>query len=354
MPKVLTYHDLTHGEHWFRADPYGKRQIDAISDPEGGNTENPPTSIPSPFARIDLVRTAFKNILKDKQLLGNKVDRKLVSECLDIGEVFFNIEYLKDQIQIIAWDQQHDLNRLLASDNVQHRRLGGVLRLYLQQDADTYNFDKIERLFILQYNYKVIGGTSPSTLFFSSPNDLSFVDIPLEKNRLFSGNFAPLYERSAAYQKYLYSLLKFFRATGSEEPNFRACFPEMADYLTVNLEILRAKQPQLYQQINQLTITDFYDHYSELDTGRSGDQVELLGFPLRKKKIDVTSISDSSDFTIRSSKLNGSTPPLVLQNQLNKPYHYVNDAWDSHVAVPYELDEPLEDRKRPGQVIKYP
>ena len=125
MPKVLTYHNLTHGEHWFRADPYGKRQIEAISDPEGGNTENPPTSIPSPFARIDLVRTAFKNILKDKQLLGNKVDRKLVSECLDVGEVFFNIEYLKEQVQIIPWDQQRDLDTLLTSNNPQHRRLGG-------------------------------------------------------------------------------------------------------------------------------------------------------------------------------------------------------------------------------------
>ena len=354
MPKVLTYHNLTHGEHWFKADPYGKRQIDAISDPEGGNTENPPTSIPSPFARIDLVRTAFKNVLKDKQLLGNKVDRKLVAECLDVGEVFFNIEYLKDQVRIIPWDQQRDLNTLLASDNPQHRRLGEVLRLYLQQDAATYNFDKINRLYILQYNYKVIGGTSPSTLFFSSPNDLSFVDIPMEKNRLFSGDYPPLYERSAGFQKYLYSLLKFFRSAGSEEPDFRRCFREMADYLDANLKILRLQDAPLYDEINQLTITDFYDHYAELDTGQSGDLVELLGFPLRKKKIDIGSIAESSDFTIRSTKYQGDTLPLVLQNQLNKPFHYISDTWDSHVAVPYKVDAPLEDRKLPGQVVSYP
>ena len=354
MPKVLTYHNLTHGEHWFKADPYGKRQIDAISDPEGGNTENPPTSIPSPFARIDLVRTAFKNVLRDKQLLGNKVDRKLVAECLDVGEVFFNIEYLKDQVRIIPWDQQHDLNTLLASDNPQHRRLGEVLRLYLQQDAATYNFDKINRLYILQYNYKVIGGTSPATLFFSSPNDLSFVDIPMEKNRLFSGNYFPLYERSSEYQKYLYSLLNFFRSAGSNEPDFRSCFREIADYLDANLEILRIRHSQLYEEINQLTITDFYDHYAELDTGRSGDLVELLGFPLRKKKIDIGSIAQSSDFTIQSTKYPGDTLPLVLQNQLNKPFHYINDTWDSHVAVPYRVEAPLEERKLPGQVISYP
>ena len=354
MPKVLTYHNLTHGEHWFKADPYGKRQIEAISDPEGGNTDNPPTSIPSPFARIDLVRTAFKNVLKDKQLLGNKVDRKLVSECLDVGEVFFNMEYLKDDVRIIPWDQQRDLTALLESDNPQHRRLGEVLQLYLQQDASAYNFHKINRLYILQYNYKVIGSTSPATLFFSSPNDLSFVDIPMEKNRLFSGDYSPLYERTHDYQKYLYALLKFFRSTGSDAPDFRSCFREMADYLDANLEILRMRQPQLYEEINQLTITDFYDHYTELDTGQSGDIVELLGFPLRKKKIDIASIAKSSDFTIRSSKYRGDTLPLVLQNQLNKPFHYVNDTWDSHVAVPYKVDAPLEDRKLPGQVISYP
>ena len=354
MPKVLTYHNLTHGEHWFKADPYGKRQIDAISDPEGGNTENPPTSIPSPFARIDLVRTAFKNVLKGKHLLGNKVDRKLVAECLDVGEVFFNIEYLKEQVRIIPWDQQHDLNTLLASDNPHHRRLGEVLRLYLQQDASTYNFNKIERLYILQYNYKVIGGTSPSTLFFSSPNDLSFVNIPMEKNRLFSGNYTPLYERSSDYQKYLYALLKFFRSADSEEPNFRSCFREMAEYLDANLEILRIQNASLYEEVNQLTITDFYDHYTELDTGQSGDLVELLGFPLRKKKIDIGSIAESSDFTIRTKKYRGNTPPLVLQNQLNKPFHYINDTWDSHVVVPYKVEAPLEERKLPGQVITYP
>ena len=354
MPKVLTYHNLTHGEHWFPADPYGKRQIDAISDPEGGNTDHPPTSIPSPFARIDLVRTAFKNVVKDRQLLGNKVDRKLVAECFDVGEVFFNIEYLQEQTRIITWDRQRDLDALLTSANPQHRRLAEVLRLYLEQDAATYNFDKIDRLHILQYNYKVIGGTSPATLFFSAPNDLSFVDIPMEKNRLFSNDYPPLYARSASYQKYWYALLTFFQSAGSGEPDFRACFPEVAEYLDANLKILSTEQASLYNEIKQLTITDFYDHYAELDTGQSGDLVKLLGFPLRKKKIDISSIATSSDFVIKSTKYTGPTPPLVLQNQLNKPYRYVNDAWDSHVTVPYQVDEPLEERKLPGQVISYP
>lgn len=354
MPKVLTYHNLTHGEDWFKAAPYGKRQIEAISDPEGGETEAPPTSIPSPFARIDLVRTAFKNIIKDKKLRGEKIDRKLVSDCLDVGEIFFNIDYLKDRIRIIPWDQKKDLATLLNSSNQHHRRLGEVLQLYLRQDAHAYNFDKLQRMYIIQYHYKAIGGTSPSTLFFPSANDLSFVDVPLEKNRLFSGEYKPLYERSAAFQKYMYALLKFFRSAGSETPDFRSCFKEVADYLDANLEIIRMQQPQLYEEINQLSITSFYDHYAELDTGAAGDLVELLGFPLRKKKIEISSVTDTSDFVIQSTKYQGEIKPLVLQNQFSKPYTYVNDVWNKNIEVPYKVNESLHERKLPGQVISYP
>ncbi len=357
MPKVLTYHNLTHGEHWFKADPYGKRQIEAISDPEGGETENPPTSIPSPFARIDLVRTAFKNIIKDKQLIGEKIDRKLVSDCLDVAEVFFNIDYLKDKLQIIAWDQKEDLKNLLNSPNQHHRRLGEVLQLYLQQDAHAYNFDKVQRLYIIEYNYKVIGGTSPSTLFFPSANDLSFVDVPLEKNRLFSGEYKPLYERNPDFQLYLYGLLSFFHSAGSIQPDFRFCFKEVADYLDLNLEIIRATQPTLYEQVNQQIKAGevaFKEKYAELDTGAAGDVVELLGFPLRKRKIEIGSVADLSDFVIDAPRYQQGVKPLVLQNQFNKPYVYVNDVWNKNINVPYKVDAPLDERKLPGQVISYP
>jgi len=352
MPKVLTYHNLTNGEHWFKADAYGRRQIDAISDPEGGNTEQPPTSIPSPFAQIDLVRTAFKNIIKDKQLRGTTLYRKLVSDSLDVGELLFNADYIKGQLQLVAWDPDTDLQRLRQSGNEQHRRLGEVLDLYLKQDADTYNFDEIKRLYILYYNYKVVGGTSPTSLFFASSNDLSFVDVPLDKNRLFSGEYPPLYERSEPFQLYLYGLLKFYRS--AEGKDFRAYFKEVADYLEINLEVLRTQNPALYDRINKLTEKSFLDQFAELDTGSAGDTVELLGFPLRKKKVEQGSIGQQSDFVIQSSKYSEAIKPLVLQNQFNKPYTYVSEPWNNDQEVPYHVAEPLEQRTLPGQVIKYP
>ena len=141
MSKVLTYHDQSNGEHWFTYESYAKKHIDAIQDPEDGMSGVPPTSIPSPFAQMDLVKTAFKNISKERDLSGTNTDLKLVSECLDVGELFFNAATFDDRMQIITWDKAKDLKTLLDSPNIKHRRLGEAIALYLEQDAKAYNYD---------------------------------------------------------------------------------------------------------------------------------------------------------------------------------------------------------------------
>jgi len=118
--------------------------------------------------------------------------------------------------------------------------------------------------------------------------------------------------------------------------------------------VLRTQNPALYDRINKLTEKSFFDQFAELDTGSAGDTVELLGFPLRKKKVEQGSIGQQSDFVIQSSKYSETVKPLVLQNQFNKPYTYVSEPWNNDQEVPYHLTEPLEQRTLPGQVIKYP
>jgi hypothetical protein len=91
--KTLTLHNTNegNGEHWYsRQNEYGKKEIDGILDPEGGNTKEAPTSIPSPFARFDLVRTAFAKLSQNETLEGEPNDERLVSECFDVGQIFLN------------------------------------------------------------------------------------------------------------------------------------------------------------------------------------------------------------------------------------------------------------------------
>lgn len=44
--------------------PYNATNRDTIEDPDGASAKNEITSIPSPFARIDLIKTAFKEVCK--------------------------------------------------------------------------------------------------------------------------------------------------------------------------------------------------------------------------------------------------------------------------------------------------
>ena len=80
--------------------PYNSENRDGkngIDDPAGASSKNEITSIPSPFARIDLVKTAFVRVCqpdvetKKVNLDGNTIFHKMVSDTLDVGEIFFNI-----------------------------------------------------------------------------------------------------------------------------------------------------------------------------------------------------------------------------------------------------------------------
>ena len=47
---------------WQDSQPYGTKAISEITDPDGATAKKEITSIPSPFARIDLVKTAFREV----------------------------------------------------------------------------------------------------------------------------------------------------------------------------------------------------------------------------------------------------------------------------------------------------
>ena len=357
MSKIFGY-SKQGGQHWFPTDAYTDKEIESIKDPEGGTEISLPTAIPSPFARIDLVKTAFRNInkspdlkssTKDGNVISSRNDEKLVSDTLDLVEMLFNMDSVKDSIKIIVWDREKELTKLKAGSSA-HRQFAETLEIYLVQDYKPYNFDLLKRLYLVEYNHKIIGCTSPATLFFATANDLSHAQITFTTNDVtFDELYAPLYERDPEFQKYLYLLFK-------ANPILSERLTVVKEYLDKNLKILDQLNNELYQEINNLKVSDFTRNYSELDTGLSGDVIEVIGVPLRKrKKEDIISSVQSSDFIINSKKIKGDNKPLVLQNNLNKPFRYVNDPWDSSIQVPYiDNESRLEKRRLPGISIQYP
>ncbi|MCG9900886.1 MAG: hypothetical protein MH132_12850 [Hydrotalea sp.] len=358
MSKIFGYTKKS-GSHWFTSDAYSDKEIESIKDPEGGSEISLPTAIPSPFARIDLVKTAFRNIAKspnlkaytkDGNVVSGKDDEKLVSDALDLAEMLFNIDSIKDKMKIIVWDKEAEIEKLKTSSNKGHRQLAETLELYLEQDKESYNFDLLKRLYLVEYNHKIIGCTSPATLFFATANDLSHAQIKLTKNDItFDDEYTPLYERDSEFQKYFYLLFK-------SNPILSQRLIVVHEYLEKNLKILDTENPQLYQEIKNLSSTSFATNYSELDTGVTGDIVEVIGVALRKrKKEDIINSIIVSDFIIQSSKYRGELKPLVLQNNLNKPFRYANDNWDNTIKIPFSDNETvLEKRRLPGVNIQYP
>lgn len=357
MGKIFGY-TKKGGKDWFSSDAYSDKEIEAIKDPEGGSEISLPTAIPSPFARIDLVKTAFRNIAKtpdlkaytkDGNVISSKDDEKLVSDALDLTEMLFNIDSIKERIKIIVWDREAEITKLKSTSDM-HRRFAETLELYLEQDKTSYNFDLVKRLYLIEYNHKIIGCSSPATLFFATANDLTHAQIKLTKNDVtFDDQYTPLYERDVEFQRYFYLLFK-------ANPLLSQRLTDLVDYLSKNLKKLETTNPQLYDELNKLNVASYISNYSELDTGVTGDVVEVIGVPLRKrKKEDIVSSIKSSDFIIQSSKYTGDLMPLALQNSLNKPFKYANDKWDNTIKVPFlDTESVLERRWLPGVRIQYP
>ena len=363
MSKVFRLFSDKDIEHWQdRGDDYGTDVIEKIPNPDGDFSRREPTSIPSPFARIDLVRTAFKYVVDKDQLDGNTIYHKLVSDCLDVAELFFKIDSLGGKAQIRSWNKKVDLPALLSSRNPNHKLFGETLSLYLNQDEKTYNFDLLEKMFFIFYEHKIIGGTSPSTMFFTSANDLSFTNIKFGNDTLFDKDFKPLYKRDPEFQKYLYH---FFRAY----PDAKR-MKDFFQYLEKNLKKHSQSQEEIYKSIynfvsgfDNKNIEDikqlFEGSYDPLDTGTENDFVDVIGCILRKKKLKERKkiISESSNFTIKSTKNPLQYPPLVLQNKFSQNLIYTDKSvkWDNTTEIPFfDSITDLNKRKLPDQLDEYP
>lgn len=354
MAKVFRLTSGANLEHWAESNVYDPTIIDAIQTPNGNLTRKEPTSIPSPFARLDLINNAFRVISDNEGLEGNTVNHKMVSDVLDLLEISFNADSIKD-LTISYWDREAHLNELLHSNNAKHRLYGETLQLYLNQDEKSFNFDALKGFYILKYQHKVIGGTSPLTMFFTSANDLSFANISLNHGDiLFDGEYCPLYKRDVDFIKYIFSLFIAF-------PTLKSNMTYFNEYLEKTLKELNSSNFDLYNEINLFTRDNNYlANCKKLDTGVAGHNIEVLGIQLFKRSGDLP-IENESQFVIHSQKYKSLFPevkaPLVLQNNFNKPLKYTckTSIWDINTNVPYFDEETnLDKRVLPGTVQTYP
>lgn len=265
-------HDLKNTlKDWDESRMFDEKQINAIES-SNVHSEHEPTSIPSPFARIALAKTAFAEVAEqpEKALAAYQ---KIVSDSLDVAEIFFTFDKWKDEIEVIKWDKQADLQKLS-----QHKILHKTLKTFLESDAESYNFDKLQSIYIIKHKKtgKMIGATSPCTLFFSSANELN-IDIELSNGHKAFQKIAPLSNRSWDFQKYLYTWLKLNNENRIVENKPVSIFNEFSKYLEV--------QKPLTDRVDEID-NHLPKDFSDYDELRAPD-IEILGNPLHKSKANT-------------------------------------------------------------------
>ncbi len=349
MSKVLRLH--TSGvdtiEDWQQSSVYGRDVITQIDDPIGASAKHEITSIPSPFARIDLVKSAFKNIAESKQLDGQTIFHKMVSDSLDVGELFFKAQNYSDRVKIICWDKNEHIAKLKKRGN---NILANTLEMYLDQDAAGYNFNDMQRIFILGYvgskrktEFDVLGATSPATLFFSIANDLSYVsrELPFNTDYPFDAEYNPLYNRDKEFVKYIFALKNSF-------VEFAAKFPEVNEYLNLTYARLDSK---LKDDVDNATT----DNNSVLSTSDGRNIVEIISGLKYHSKSPIPTDYDS-DFKIKSTRLpNDNT--LVLPCTTGSKYSQMtltHGRWDGNNPAPYIDTVEVSQRRIPQTYEQIP
>ncbi len=355
----------TGGEGWHEVEsnPYTPNDIKKISDPTGGTDKKEITSIPSPFARLHLHETAFKAVTSAANrrdgvdldaLNGNSLYHKIISDSLDVAQIFFKFDLLKlsnpdRDITVHKWNLKDRVQRIKEYGTENQRLLAETLELFWERDGDNSKFSKVDALHLLTIDYQMIGGTSPSTLFFSTANDKTFVNFREGEDTFFDDEYFPLYKRTAdiRFLKYLFGLFELYE-------NLQVDMPLFYNYLEANRKALRQYNETIYGEIESfirsITQAKFHEEFDRWDN--SSPVFVHRGIEHLKKNVEDP--GGANDFHIKSVKFTDPKKPLVLQNGFARGLKYFGGAWNPQTIVPFKVDTHWSERICPGQDVKYP
>jgi hypothetical protein len=346
MSKVYRLHEGQDGTGWFISSPVSKNQLRTIKT-EGKDVA---TSIPSPFARIDLVKSAFRWVA-DNGINGTTAQHKLVSDALDVAQLFFIYPKHRDRIKIISWNPIDRFEYLANDTNSKHSTFAETLNVFWNQDGNVYNFSKVKRLyFLLNNSNQVIGGTSPATLFFAAPDvkiATSGLNITCGRDILFDKDYASLAERDdRSFIEYIFIL--------SKQPEFAVLFPEVYSYLD---EVFKNLDTELKSKIADLSALNIRDYQPCPVLDNEMNTCEVLGIPLGIRGSDPREIEMESDFAIQSELPVTGLKPLVLPHD-RFAYKWIftteNVVWNPNNTVPFKNDEAEAGSRLPVQGDHYP
>ena len=346
-------------QDWASSAAVSAEQLAAITDTlVRGNAAKAATSIPSPFARIHLFETAFQ-VVADRQE-GEELYHALVSDCLDVFQLMFEAGENNPDIQFLAWDKATEIEALQKGALPSHQLLGKTLEMFAQDNR----FKPLDKLYFIFFRGQLLGGTSPLTLFFTSPNwrrivqDNNWKLKSSTRDVFFDNELAPLHKRSATFKEFIY---KFRQAYSTE---FVELFPALEKYIRQSLDRYDLALKSALQTYTKAT---FDQEYAKTEVKvNTNSYMYVGGLPLYQRRSDATATTQS-DFELvprqqyfRNYKDDQNTPislatPLVLVKGNFKGWQYIEAEWQENTIVPDDFAMPMHLRRLPDSGYKkYP
>jgi len=297
------------------------------------------TSIPSPFARLYLFDTAFRLVKNTPFPRELSLYHVLVSHALDMLELLFQAGNSPD-LTYRVWNRAERLGVLGqrkpgATGRHPHQILAKALELDLRNELTG-----LHQFTLIYYKGALLGGTSPLSLVFTSPNweqerQNKFIDPPKSTTgrTLFQNEYVPLNERDEAFVTYLRRLYDEYGGTylqgGLKEYLYRVFF-DSAVPVTVTPGTTLA-------------------NFEPIQIGGDGNATlqVLPGLALHKvREADLLAdIEESSDFVMvptvehykreaRNGAPTGVRRPLALASRMDVAGRYVkNTTWNPQTVI---------------------
>lgn len=347
---------------WEKTIAYDTNRVPHITDTVGSGIalSKMGTSIPTPFARVFLFKTAFEMVNGSADGADdNSAYGKLVSECLDFLEFIY---LYGDAIELKTWNVNGNITALKGSGSKGHKILGKSLENFALNLG-------VKDIYLIYYNGVLIGGTSPFTLVYTSPNWQRVKNITnacgLAGNQLFPDYSqpntvaTPLYKRDLGFR----TMLTRYYVAFCDVPGMSAT--SFFKYIYRNQNMYDVEMKKYFADItgeSPYDVAMFRNDYAcvkanmtEIDIlGIGGVSTLFLATTAPEPAPDATI---SEDYKIAATVDNGNVNrPLVLfEGGITGATYVAGKPLPNGVDIVRNPDEPLDSRILPGgQNIRYP
>ena len=325
------------------------------------------TSIPNFFARVHLFKQAFNDMKNVHSHTQNTPKAKLLTVCWDMLEFLFQ-HGNSANLKVCRWDASEQINYLKLSGKPEHQNLANYLQDEIKAKPELqviYLFYWTNATTSGQSKIHLIGGTSPYTMVFTSPNwtrnmaECGWTFNRLDGSAMFDGGVHAFAARAPKFKDWVLSTYLAYSG------GFAA-----RDFTDTLSALLGAGLPPHAMQLNSLSIPErpaqFLTWYTPLQDVK-GTQVTIHNgtVPLAYEPVSLTTsdyqIECTSDryknYTYEGAAVVLQTP-LVLNEGGIPGAKYVGDTpWNPATCQIHEaaLTDDLHLRSLPGGMgIQYP